>query len=60
MQKVDVLEAFIAIAAIFGMGLIWTDLSEKVFKRSAVSFLYRSQPTTTTMKVTFSALLTRS
>jgi len=32
MMKVDVLQVFISNSAIFGIGLIWINFNEKVFK----------------------------
>lgn len=32
MKKVDVLQVFISTAAIFGIGLVWFNFNEKVFR----------------------------
>lgn len=41
-SKVDVQQVFISAADIFGIGLLWINSNEKVFKRSAIEFLRRS------------------
>ena len=44
MLKVDVLQVFISTAAVFGMGLLWINFNEKVFKtvRNLVAAPFKS------------------